>query len=361
MSHDLSAVVLAGVHDWGACLLNQATLRPLVPIANRPVIEHVLSALTGVGVTRAIICTNGEGGRMREVLGDFFVGGLPLSYRDDPMPRGPAGCIKDAAATLDDFDVIAIEGSMLPFFDLEALVDHHRSADAALTIAAARRPSSALDTFTPVGAYVVSSTALAHVPDRGFCDIKEGLLPKLHQAGHQVDVHTIDGIAPNLQGMSSYFALNDWAIRLADNGGWNLDGYAREGDAITHIDARIDDSVRLLGPVIIGPGVRLGRGAIVVGPTAIGRDSDIGAYTVVSRSAVWDRARVDDHAQIDRCVVATGGRVAEHAELFHTVCLTGGRVLREPGGSLASDDTNGDLRVPSAAPTCMCPMPPAVS
>ncbi len=322
MQRDLSAVVLAGVHDWGACVLNQAILRPLAPIANRPMIEHVLAALARTGVTRVVICANGQGGPLCDALGTYSIGGMHLSYLDDTMPRGPAGCIKDAAAGLGESDIIAMEASALPYFDLDTLVDRHRRSNAALTIAASRSTTTDQNTYAPIGTYLVSAKALRCVPERGFFDIKEGLVPKLHQAGQRVDVCTVDGMAPHLQGMSSYFALNDWAVQLAEDGGWGLDGYAREGDAIIHIDARIDVSVRLLGPVIIGPAAALKRDAIVVGPASIDREAVIGAHAVVSRSAVWTGARVADHAQIDRCVVTCGARVAERTELFNAVCMT---------------------------------------
>lgn len=323
MSQDLSAVVLAGVHDWGACLLNQAVVRPLAPIANRPVIQYALRALQSVGVSRAVICANGSTQQMRRSLADMPVRGLDIRYRQDPMPRGPAGCIKDAAAELDPgwTEMIIVEASVIPFFDMHELVRAHRDTGASLTVATRQTSVAGEHTHEPIGVYVASPAALAHIGDKGFHDIKEGLVPQLHAAGLRVDVHPIDGIAPRLHGIASYFAINEWALKLMIKGAWDPDGYTLAGNALVHFDARIDPTVRLLGPVIVGPEAVLRDQAIIVGPTSIDRGCLIGQGAVVSRSAIWTGAVVGTRAHVDRCIAATNSRIESDATHFNAVCL----------------------------------------
>lgn len=323
MNGTVSAVVLAGVHDWGACRLNAARLRPLAPIANRPLIEHVIRAAAWAGANKAAICVNGHVRAMRDALGDS-IRGLPLCYHDDPMPRGPAGCVKDAAASCPADCLLVAEAGMVPYFDIDGMVVGHRRSGAALTIAAKRATVAEEATYAPVGMYVASATALEFIPDKGFADIKESWIPKLHRAGLRVDVHSIEGVAPRVHGVSSYFAVNEWAVELAGSGVWELDGYAVDRRTLRHIDARIDDGVQLLGPVLIGPGAVVENGAIIVGPTTIGRGCRIGEGAVVSRSAIWDEAVIGPRAQLDRCIVADGVSVERGAELFNSVCVSAG-------------------------------------
>ena len=73
MMENPTAIVLAGVHDWGSCVLNKAIVRPLAPLANRAVVEHVLDALRHAGVKRAAICCNGHAREMRDLLGGHAV------------------------------------------------------------------------------------------------------------------------------------------------------------------------------------------------------------------------------------------------------------------------------------------------
>ncbi len=326
MSFDVAAVVLAGVHDWGACPLNQAVVRPLAPIANRPVVEYALGALASIGVQHAVICANGHGRIMQDALDTVETGIMSLSFRDDGMPRGPAGCVKDAAATVSAADIIVIEASVIPYFDLADMLRCHRESRASLTIATRRDLLGGEQSQYPVGVYVFSRAAIQHIPDSGFEDIKEATVPKLHAAGLRTNAHSIDGAAPRLSGIGSYFALNEWVLKLMQNGSWKPEDYQMRGDALVHIDAHVDETARCLGPVMIGPGSIIREQAIIVGPTAIDRDCIVGDGAVVSRSALWTDSVVGAKAHVDRCVVASGARVGagdEHFNAIHLPAKTG--------------------------------------
>ncbi len=52
----VQGVILAGVHSWGDFVLDGVISRPLVPIAARPLVTHVLTWLRGGGLERANIC-----------------------------------------------------------------------------------------------------------------------------------------------------------------------------------------------------------------------------------------------------------------------------------------------------------------
>ncbi len=317
---ELTAVVLAGVHDWGACALNQAVIRPLAPIANMPVVGYVLRALVTARVRRAILCTNGHGDAFREAIGDGSAFGLELSIRDDDMPRGPAGCLKDAYADLEG-DCLVMESSLIPHFDIQQLVADHRSTGAAVTIASQKTQKAGMDHYSPVGVYVFSPEVVEEISSTGFVDIKENVLPRLHHEGKRVDVHVVDGPTPHLQGIASYFSLNEWAVKMAARGAFDLDEHYLDGETLVHIHAEVDPTARMMGPVVIGPGARIRAGAIIVGPTSVGQDSIVGQNCVISRSALWDNTTIGNDAQVDRCVVGKTARVEESVQMFNSVCV----------------------------------------
>lgn len=323
MMDNPAAVVLAGIHDWGSCVLNKAIVRPLAPLANRAVVEHVLDALKRAGVKRVAICCNGHAREMRAALGGNTVAGMHIVYRDESMPRGPAGCIKDAAAELGANEFVVAEATVVPHFDVAELIRSHRDSRACLTIATKQTLLGNERTHEPVGVYVCSRQIMSYINDRGYQDLKEGVVPKLHAAGLRVDVHAIDGAAPRLFGIGSYFAVNEWATKRACAGDWEMDGYAIEGTALVHIDARIHRSVRLLGPVIVGPGSELREGAIVVGPSTIAADCVVGEGAAVSRSALWTGSVVGDRAHVDRSIVACNAHIEPDTKHYSTVSLPG--------------------------------------
>ncbi len=320
MSNKPVAVILAGVHDWGACPLNRACIKPLAPIANRPIMETVLLRLHDAGVSQAIICSNGLSALIRDTIGDGSALDMQVSYRDDTMPRGPAGCVKDATEGIDADDVVVVESSIIPFFDLKEMIDAHRSGRAVLTVAS-KTSSTSDEVHSPVGVYVFSKKALDHVGPDGFQDIKESLIPTLHRAGERADVYRTDGQAPRLTGIASYFALNDWALKRAAMGAWDADGYYAEGTAMIHLSARVSSNAKLLGPVMVGPNAVIEDHAIVVGPTSVGEYAIVEAGAVVSRSSLWARSIVEAGAQVDRCLVAEDAVVSDAERHTRMVCV----------------------------------------
>lgn len=324
------AVLLAGSFDWGECPLTLASPRGLVPIANRPLIAYVLMALKEAGVTEVSICANGHTAMLRRTLGNQAMG-LRLNYFQDTMPRGPAGCARDAAALMGANEFIVIEGALLPHIDIREMVTAHRESGAALTVGVDRSvpPSQWNEGSSPriLGVYVFSASVLPFVPRKGYQCIKEQLIPKLHAAGQPVKACCLGGAAPRVSGPESYLRVNSWALQRIAAGQLAAPGYDRYDDIMIHPKASVAPTVRMAGPVIIGPGTVIHDGAVIVGPTSIGAGCEIGPRAVVCSSAIWDDVTIGADSHVDESILATGARVACNAQAIRTVQLP---VANEP-------------------------------
>ena len=166
-----------------------------------------------------------------------------------------------------------------------------------------RRPSRA-----PAGVYVFQRAALEAIPPAGFQDIKEMLIPRLHQTGAALLTWPASSSAPRLHDLSSYFALQAWMLGELRAGSVEQAGYSWRDGTYAHESARMAGSARLLGPVMVGPRSRIESGAVVLGPTVIGADCALGAESVVGESILWDRCTVADRARVTRALLTTGAR-----------------------------------------------------
>ena len=154
---------------------------------------------------------------------------------------------------------------------------------------------------------------LAHIPDEGFVDIKERLLPCLYRAGERVMTYAARDVSPRVFDTETYLALNQWAVERSSRYDEPRPGYHLSGDAVIHESAVVASGARLLGPVLLGPGVSVASGATVVGPASIASGSTVGRNAVVSRSVLWSGCRVGDEAFVDRCMLADGAAVGTRA------------------------------------------------
>lgn len=185
----MRAVLLAG--GQGTRLRPYTTVipKPLVPVGDRPIMEHVLLRLHAGGVRHVDVCL----GYLGELIRAYFAqssglpGDLQLEWHcNEPEPLGTAGAVKTVPGLDETF--IAMNGDILTALDYRALTRFHREREAALTVAMhARRveidlgviessdglvtgyhEKPAFDYDVSMGIYVYEPRVLAHIPDRPF-------------------------------------------------------------------------------------------------------------------------------------------------------------------------------------------------
>jgi NDP-sugar pyrophosphorylase family protein len=314
---NVQGIVLAGVHAWGESALEQICPRPLLPVVGRPLTWYVLDWLRRGGITHVSICANSDTHLFRRCLGNGALRSVRMDYYADLMPRGPAGCIRDAAAPESD-TLLVVEASVATRIDASALLEAHWKARAALTVVTAGSGAAA----EPVGIYVLSRSAVTHIRPGCYQDIKEMLIPRLYANGEVVMAYPVED-RQNLQvrDAASYLAANSWALEGSVPAWTPPHGYCLLGQAYVHETARMAKTVRLVGPVVVGPGCYIDDGVTLVGATTLGARCRIGTDAVISRAAVWPDCQVEPGAIIDHCVLVQDSLVESACIVRDTVCL----------------------------------------
>src|ERR1700733_10668667 len=128
--NNVSGVVLVGTHPWRHGAFDRLPPRPLIPVAHRPLISYSLGWLRDCGIRHAIVCANRETQALESKLRRHVPEGLNVSYQEDPMPRGAAGAVRDAAAASDADTFVVAEGTAIPNVDLRELLTAHRASGA---------------------------------------------------------------------------------------------------------------------------------------------------------------------------------------------------------------------------------------
>jgi NDP-mannose synthase len=130
----MRAVILAG--GLGTRLRPYKTVipKPLVPIGERPVLEHIIQSLARSGVDHIDLCVSHLGQLICVYLTNADLPpDLRLSFHWESEPLGTAGALTGVPGLEGTF--IAMNGDVLTTLDYETLVDYHLEQDAALTVA----------------------------------------------------------------------------------------------------------------------------------------------------------------------------------------------------------------------------------
>lgn len=292
--------------------------RILAPVANVPLISYGLSWLRGEGVPEICVASGFDFRLIRKHLDPKLE---PIEFYHDRMPRGPGGSIRDAWCSSDQDHLLVIEGSVIPDFDLASLLSAHERSGAAMTILVQPDPGHDQDYSVPLGVYILSPKALTEIPEGGYCDIKESLIPSLHEKDCAVLTYVTDGIVVGGRDLNSYLAVNKWMIeKVGMEEGVAGDAAGRapfeaEGKGGSPKSGRFTR----IGPVLFGRDCEIGEGAVLVGPLALGEGCRIGRRAVVSRSVLWSGATVGDGAVVDHVVVGDHGTVESGRHLCEDV------------------------------------------
>jgi NDP-sugar pyrophosphorylase family protein len=316
----VGGIVLAGTYYWHASAFEQLRARPLLPVAGKPLIEHVLDWLDRAGVPEVVICANCSTAPVERYLKSARQRLCAIGYYEDVHPRGAAGCVKDAAASAKADTFVITDGASVPTADLAAVLAHHRNTQAAVTIVVYQRRLEGTNRFYahPTGTYILQRDVLDAVPSGSFQDIKENLIPKLYAAGRRIEVFVAPEVSPRVFDATSYLALNQWMI----NRMWaaSITPGNPEGQLLlAHPTAVVGDDALIIGPVVLGPEVRIDSRAIIVGPSAVGSGGTIGPRAVLARSVTWEGCSIREQAVVDQCLLADGVDVEAAARLRRTL------------------------------------------
>ncbi len=321
----MKAVVLAagkGTRMQGLC---DDLPKPLLPVANRPLLEHTLRQCADAGVDSALLVVGHRQEQVRETLGPRCAG-VDLDYVVQEHPKGTG----QAAALGEEF--AAGEPFLLMFGDI---VTSGRHLPGIVRVYQSERPAAVLSVrYVPDPA----SGGAVYVKDERVVRIVERPKPGETQthyinAGIFVFPPEIFELLRSVEvSPRGEYELTD-AIRMLIDGGktvraFNLDGFwvnvtdpaaylEAQRELLGEIDPPAPDvpfEVRVEKRVVIGDGCTLR--ACAVGPNvSIGSGCTIGPGARVSDAVVMDGARLGAGARVERAVVGRDAHVGDGSEL----------------------------------------------
>ena len=282
--------------------------KPMVPVLNKPVMEHILLLLARHGFTETIANLHWFPELIQEHFGDGSRLGVELSYSYEEQLLGTSGGVRNAAGFLGD-SFLVISGDALTDLDLSAMREFHESHEGIATLATKRvedtsqfgvaitgadgriqgfqekpDPSEALSDLANCGIYMfrkeifdffpaprTSKAAGPGDPD-GFADWAMDVFPRLLEGDVPFYSHEIEAYWDDIGNLEELRASTLDALEgrvEVEREGELLDGF-RSGTPE-------GEEGKLAGPVLIGAGSEIGDDVRIDGPAVIGDGVTVGA------------------------------------------------------------------------------------
>lgn len=325
------AIILAGGRDFGRCALASRLPTALWPVAGKPALERLLNHLANQGVRQAVICSNGDGALLAESIHPKPQ--LELRLLDESLPVGTAGCVRDAAVGDTDVLLVVFPASMTCPPQIDALIKAHRNGQSDLTMFFNPADTNDSKIFgDAAGIYVCNTGLLAYIPEAGYCDIKEGLIPELLQAGKSIHAVTLPRHIGSFRNRHEYLcAISSYLENMQELSEGSKPSETRGTKAIWLADdAEVDPGAKLSGPLAVLDGARVSKDVVILGPGVVGRNVEVGQGSIVTNSVLWDDARIGTNCYIQRCVLDNCAQVP------HNTVAQDRSIRYEANGSLGT-------------------------
>ena len=199
----MRAVLMAGGSGTRLRPLTCDLPKPMVPVLNRPIAEHIINLLRRHGIKEVIATLYYLPDVMRDYFYDGKDFGVQITYAvEEEQPLGTAGCVKNIAELLDG-TFLVISGDSITDFDLKAAIEFHKEKGSKATLILTRvlnpvefgvvitdeeqriqrfleKPSSSeifSDTVN-TGTYILEPEVLDYLPEEEEKDFSKDLFPR---------------------------------------------------------------------------------------------------------------------------------------------------------------------------------------
>lgn len=299
----------------------------MLPVGNRPILEHVIAALHHAEVHDVTIVVGYKAAAIQTHFQDGGRFGVQIRYANQPDRRGTADAVARGLAVCGtDEDVLIIPGDN--YLGTEVLENFLRAAgdhDALLytttqdpraygvvelnddwVVKITEKPRSAAQNTISTGIAKLSGDTL-----RGFKsplqDQAAGLpeaLNKVARSKGRLRAIPLEGAWYDVDRPENLLGAN--ALQLSGTQG--------------HVEGTVEPGASIVGDVRIGPGTRIRSGTYIVGPVLIGSGCEIGPQTVIyGPTSIGDNVSIGPFTELLECVVLADCRIASGCTLHHAV------------------------------------------
>jgi len=349
----MKAVIMAGGRGVRLQPISIGCPKPLIPVFDRPVMEHILDLLKRHGIREVRATLQYMPDKIIRHFEENPPDGIELSYSIEDEPLGTAGSVAKCRDFLGDDDFLVISGDAICDMDLTGCIEKHFAVNADATIVLYSHPkpleyglvmtkedgrierfiekpswSQVFCDTVNTGIYILKPKVLDRVKPGVPVDFAKDIFRDMLREGAPLYGTAAAGYWCDIGGPDAYadchfdILSGKTGIHM---GSPHIDGYC--------VMSEIPAGVKLHPPVYIGKNVRIGKDAEIGPYTVIGQGSSIGAGVLIE-SSVLNGAIVREGAEIRGAIICGGASVGRYATV-NEGCVVGEKAHIEDSVTLS--------------------------
>jgi mannose-1-phosphate guanylyltransferase / phosphomannomutase len=334
----MKAVIMAGGEGTRLRPLTCSRPKPMVPVANKPVMEHIIELLKKHNINDIAVTLQYLPDLIREYFDDGKAFGLKMRYYVEQKPLGTAGSVKNAEDFLDD-TFLVISGDALTDIDLGSAIAFHKSKGAMATLVLKRvdipleygvvvtddsgrivrfleKPSwgEVISDTVNTGIYILSPEIFKWIKSNEVFDFSKDLFPALLKDNRLLYGYITEDYWCDIGDIGVYMQAN----RDVLNGKVkvNIAGVEISKGVWIEDDTVIEDGVRFEAPCMIGSGCHIGKGTKVGRFTVIGDNNIVSVQCSTKRSIVWRNCTINSDVQLRGSIICNHVHLKQGVSAF---------------------------------------------
>lgn len=348
----MKAVVMAGGFGTRIQPLTNSIPKPMLPILNKPMMEHIIKKLKSVGINEIVVLLYFK----PEVIQNYFKDGSDLGIKinyvlpDDDY--GTAGAVKKAQKYLDE-RFIVVSGDLVTDFDFKEIIGFHDAVNSKLTITLTsvedplqfgvvitdkdgkilrflEKPGwgEVFSDTINTGIYVIEPEILDYIPDNIPFDFSKDLFPKLMKEGITLYGYNAKGYWRDVGNPESYREVNKDILKEKVKIDFEGEKLVYPSGVLYTKTKDLPASLEVVGRVVLDENVKLEEN-ITLENVVIGKNCHIGKNTYIKESVLWWDIKIGNNCKFLNSVICNNNIIENNVRAEHGVIIAEGCEIKD--------------------------------
>ena len=352
----MKAVVMAGGEGTRLRPLTSSRPKPLVPILNKPCMQHTIELLKRYGITDIVVTLYYLADEIEGYFGDGSELGVNLIYTVEDTPLGTAGSVKKAEEYLKNDTFIIVSGDALTDLDVEKALAYHREKQSVATLVLQHvdnplefgvvitddngrirrfleKPSwgEVFSDTVNTGMYILEPSIFEYMQPEKSYDWSQDIFPQILAEEKPMFGYVLGEYWTDVGSLQQYrqaqYEMLGGMTRLP------IEGRREGGDIWIGAGTEIDPNARLIGPLCIGKNCRIKADAHIGPDTVIGDNCLIEEGAILQKAIVWDSNYIGARSRLTGCTICFRSTIKEDVDIQEGA-VVGDRCHIESGSTI---------------------------
>jgi mannose-1-phosphate guanylyltransferase/phosphomannomutase len=342
----MKAIIMAGGFGTRLRPLTINIPKPMVPIGNIPMMEHVVNLCKRNGFDELVSLLFFQADEIKDYFKDGRRFGVKMDYLQPTEDYGTAGAVRFADSFINE-TVMVISGDLLTDFNLSAAMEWHHNKKSEATIFLTRvenplpygivitdedsrivrfleKPSWGemfSDTIN-TGIYLLEPHTVRLIPPKTNFDFSQDLFPLMLSKKMGLYGMIAEGYWKDVGNIDEYARAHDDLLA----GNINIDlglEKIRVGDGIVLAgkNAHLGEKIMVRGTAIVGANTSISDG-VELSDCVIGPRTKIGEKCQISNSVIWSDVYIGAESSLERSLICNRNKIGDNVVLLDNVIVS---------------------------------------